>query len=157
MVDALKSRFIKHLKEQRLPLTPQRERVLEVVLRTDGHFGAEELCRRLGFGEDRVSRATVYRALDLLVAAGVVQKMRFGEDYYRFERTSVGRHHDHLVCGRCGRVIEFFNAKIEDLQNDICKEVSFTPAGHSLVIFGLCKNCCASGPHEQSNEKETRM
>jgi Fur family ferric uptake transcriptional regulator len=157
MAEALKSLFIKYLKSEKLPFTPQRERVLDEVLRVDGHFGAEELCQRLGVGQDRVSRATVYRALELLVASGVVQKMRFGEDYYRFERTPVDRHHDHLVCGSCGRVIEFFNEKIEELQNDICKEVSFSPAGHSLVIFGLCKSCLTSGSHEQSSENETRM
>ena len=144
MTQALKSLFIQYLRARNLPLTPQRERVLNEVLRAKGHFGAEELCQRLSAGKDRVSRATVYRALDLMVASGVVQKMRFGEDYYRFEQTPLGRHHDHLVCGRCGRVIEFFNAKIEELQSDICKEVSFAPAGHSLVIFGLCQSCRAS-------------
>jgi Fur family ferric uptake transcriptional regulator len=157
MAEALKSQFIKYLKSQNLPLTPQRERVIDEVLRIEGHFGAEELCQHLGIGEDRVSRATVYRALELLVASGVLQKLRFGEDYFRFERMQIGRHHDHLVCGRCGRVIEFFNAKIEELQNDICKEVSFSPAGHSLVIFGLCKSCRTSGPHKQGDDDETRM
>jgi Fur family ferric uptake transcriptional regulator len=151
LIESLRSIFIKYLRAQRLPFTPQRERVLDEVLRTEGHFGAEDLCLRLTLGRERVSRATVYRALDLMVASGVVQKMRFGEDYYCFERTQVGAHHDHLVCGRCGRVIEFYNAGIEEMQNEICREVSFTPAGHSLVIFGLCNKCRASATGTQDN------
>ena len=140
-----------------MPFTPQRERVVDEVLRADGHFGAEDLCQRLAVGRRRVSRATVYRALELLVASGVLQKLSFGEDHYRFERTPIGRHHDHLVCGRCGRVIEFFNAKIEELQNDICKEVGFSPEGHSLVISGLCKDCRSAGLSDESDDNETRM
>jgi Fur family ferric uptake transcriptional regulator len=151
MTHSLKSLFIQYLRARSLPLTPQRERILDEVLRIEGHFGAEGLCQRLGAGQDRVSRATVYRALDLLVASGVVQKLRFGEDHYRFELTRLGKHHDHLVCGRCGRVIEFFNAKIEELQKDICREVSFAPAGHSLVIFGLCQSCRAAVRSERSD------
>ena len=157
MPEALKSLFVNYLRSQGLPFTRQRERVVDEVLKADGHFGAEDLCQRLAVGQRRVSRATVYRALELLVASGVLQKLSFGEDHYRFERTPIGRHHDHLVCGRCGRVIEFFNAKIEELQDDICREVGFFPEGHSLVIFGLCRSCRTLGSHEEIDESETRM
>jgi Fur family ferric uptake transcriptional regulator len=141
LTDGVKSQFVKYLKSKGLLLTRQRARVLEEVTRAGGHFGAEELCLRLCAGDQRVSRATVYRALDLLVGAGVVEKLRLGEDQYRFELNRAGEHHDHLICVRCGHVIEFFSEKIEGLQDEICRGMSFTPGGHSLVIYGLCLRC----------------
>jgi Fur family ferric uptake transcriptional regulator len=139
--ETVKSQFVNYLKSKGLLLTRQRARVLEEIARTRGHFGAEDLYLRLCAGEERVSRATVYRALDLLVGAGVVEKLRLGEDQYRFEVSKEGAHHDHLICVRCGHVIEFFSEKIEGLQDEICRGMSFTPGGHSLVIYGLCLRC----------------
>ncbi len=149
MPDGVKSQFVKYLKSKGLLLTRQRAKVLEEVTRTRGHFGAEDLCLRLCAGDKRVSRATVYRALDLLVGAGVVEKLRLGEDQYRFEISKAGAHHDHLICVRCGEVIEFFSEKIEGLQDEICKDMSFTPGGHSLVIYGLCLRCGELAKDEQ--------
>ncbi len=136
-----KSQFVKHLRSKGLPFTPQRARVLDAVVEARGHFAAEDLYMRLGLGPGRVSRATVYRTLDLLVECGVVQKVRLDEEHFRFELARIGKHHDHLVCERCGQVIEFFSGKIEGLQQEICKGVRFSPAGHTLVIYGLCERC----------------
>lgn len=152
--EGLKALFIRHLRSEGLPLTRQRARVLEEVLRARGHFGAEELCHRLGAGEDRVSRATVYRSLDLLVGAGVIQKLRLEEDHFRFELTRIGKHHDHLLCERCGQVIEFYSEKIEDLQGEICRGVAFEPADHSLVIYGTCERCREDSTKEAPREGE---
>jgi Fur family ferric uptake transcriptional regulator len=145
VVEGLKSVFIKHLKSKGLILTRQRARVFEEVLKAKGHFGAEDLCLRLGAGPDKVSRATVYRALELLVGARVVQRLRLSEDHVRFELARAGAHHDHLVCAICGQVIEFFSEKIEGLQNEICEDMDFTAAGHSLVIYGYCERCVDAG------------
>lgn len=122
-------------------MTPQRSRILEEVLRTRGHFGAEDLCHRLMTDPVKVSRATVYRALELLIDCGVVQRVRLEEDHVCFEVTRIGKHHDHLICGRCGQVIEFYSEKIEGLQNEVCRGINFVPEGHSLVIYGCCDRC----------------
>jgi len=137
----LKSLFHSHLKARRLALTPQRARVLEEVLRHGGHFAAEELCERMGRGAPRVSRATVYRTLEILVEGGLLRKLRLGDDQVRFEVAEPRTHHDHLVCKSCGRVIEFCEQKIEDLQEEICRRERFVPDGHSLVIYGCCDRC----------------
>ena len=119
------------------------------MLKTRGHFGVEDLCLRLGAGPDKVSRATVYRALELLVGAGVVQRLRLSEDHVRFELARIGAHHDHLICEICGQVIEFYSEKIEGLQNEICKEMDFSAGGHSLVIYGYCERCVDAGKDEE--------
>jgi Fur family ferric uptake transcriptional regulator len=141
VVEGLKSLFINHLKSKGLILTRQRARVFEEVLKAKGHFGAEDLCFRLGVSPEKVSRATVYRSLELLIGAGVVQRLRLSEDHVRFEIARVGAHHDHLICAVCGQVIEFYSEKIEGLQNEICDERGFSAAGHSLVIYGYCERC----------------
>jgi len=137
----LKPLFLKHLRSRGLPVTPQRMKVLEEVLRQGGHFGAEELTRAIQRRGGSVSRATVYRTLELLAECGIVRKLRLGEERFRYEVTSIEAHHDHLVCASCGRVIEFFEKGIEDLQDEICREANFTPFGHTLVIYGRCETC----------------
>lgn len=149
MADRLRTLFINHLKSKGLILTWQRARVFEEVLKTKEHFGAEDLYLRLGASAKKVSRATVYRSLELLVGAGVVQRLRLSEDYVRFELAGVGKHHDHLICAICGEVIEFYSEKIEGLQSEICKKMDFSAAGHSLVIYGCCERCAAAGKEKE--------
>ena len=133
--------FARHLGEHQLKLTPQRRAVLAAALATEGHFEADELYQRLREVGGRTSKATVYRSLELLVASGVLRQVSLGERHAHYEHAFGHQHHDHLVCVRCGRVIEFSSPEVEQLQDEICRERRFTPLGHRMRITGLCQRC----------------
>ena len=133
--------FEKFLGENELKSTPQRRAVLEAVFTTHRHFDADELVDILRHKDKRISRATVYRVLDLLVKGGFVQSMDFGESRKMYEHVVGHKHHDHLICKKCGRAIEFDDGLIESLQKKVCDKLNFEADSHSLRIFGRCKDC----------------
>jgi len=138
--------FLDFLVRKRLKLTRQRQAVVELIFSDSGHFEAEALVERLKIGRTRVSRATVYRTLELLRECQLVEKLDFGTPRSFYEHVPPGEHHDHLICTRCGNVIEFHNDRLEALQSEICSNFGFQDSYHSLRIFGLCSKCAqASG------------
>ncbi|HEX9841708.1 MAG TPA: Fur family transcriptional regulator [bacterium] len=141
-----KSAFLEFLASKHLKLTRQRQAVVDEIFSDSGHFEAEELVERLKNGRTRVSRATVYRTLELLRECQLVEKLDFGTPRSFYEHVPPGEHHDHLICTRCGNVIEFHNERLEALQREICSNFAFQDSHHSLRIFGLCSKCSqASG------------
>lgn len=130
-----------HLRARNLRVTPERLAVLQGVLDREGHFDAEDLLEHLRHSKKPVSRATLYRTLDHLAEAGIVKKHRFQEGHALFESVHGREHHDHMVCERCGTVIEFVSEQIEDLQDEICKKHGFRAHGHVHQIFGICRSC----------------
>ncbi len=133
--------FTKYLKTKKLSFTKERKFILAQVFATDGHLEADEIFLRLRKAKKDVSRATVYRTLGLLVDSGLVRKVYLGEDHIHYEHTFGHTHHDHLVCIKCGRVIEFSDKKIEKLQAKICQKSRFQEISHTVQIFGYCKDC----------------
>ena len=133
--------FEKFLGENNLKATPQRRAVLEAVFATHSHFDADELVDMLRRKDKRISRATVYRVLELLAKGGFIQSMDFGESRKMYEHVVGHKHHDHLICKECGRAIEFDDALIEMLQAKVCSELNFEADSHSLRIFGRCEDC----------------
>lgn len=134
------ARFETFLRERKLKLTGERMAVLAAAYREASHFDAETLHAELKEAGSRISRATVYRTLDLLVQCGLVRKQSLGATHASYEAAQ-DEHHDHLVCIQCGKVLEFFRPDLEQLQESICSERDFTPFHHSLQIFGLCAHC----------------
>jgi Fur family transcriptional regulator, ferric uptake regulator len=138
--------FLDFLASKHLKLTRQRQAVVDLIFSDSGHFEAEALVDRLKIGRTRVSRATVYRTLELLRECQLVEKLDFGTPRSFYEHVPPGEHHDHLICTRCGNVIEFHNDQLEALQSEICSNFGFQDSYHSLRIFGLCSKCAqASG------------
>lgn len=130
------------LREHELKATSQRISLLKLLDRTEKHFDAEEIYMELTKRQNSVSRATVYRSLDILVEQGLVSKLDFGDGRMRYERSQGEEdHHDHLICEYCGKVIEFFNLELEAQQLAICEEHDFTPTTHTMYIFGTCSDC----------------
>ncbi|MCH7495198.1 MAG: transcriptional repressor [Candidatus Marinimicrobia bacterium] len=121
--------------------TPARLSIFKEVYSSSEHFDADEIYFRLHSEKKRVSRATVYRTLDLLVENGFVSKVNVGQSQVHFENTLAQKHHEHLVCTQCGKIIEFNNKLLEEEQNRICKEYGFLPTKHNLIVFGLCDKC----------------
>ena len=139
--DEEKQVFLRYLTQKNLKLTRQRLAVVDAIFADIGHFEAEELTERLKSQHPRVSRATVYRTLELLRECQLVEKLDFGTPRSYYEHTAPGEHHDHLICGRCNNVIEFHNDRLEALQREICRNFDFQETYHSLRIFGLCSKC----------------
>ena len=133
--------FEHYLANNNLKATPQRRAVLEAILETHRHFDADELVDILRKKEKDVSRATVYRVLELLVNGGFVHAMDLGESRKMYEHIVGHTHHDHLICTQCGRTFEFGNGMIELLQQRVCDDLNFRAHSHSLRIFGHCEDC----------------
>ena len=133
--------FINYLKKRDLKLTGQREKILDIFLKTDKHLSVEDLYSIVKRKDPRIGQATVFRTLKLLCEAQLAKVVDFGDKKVRYEHSYGHRHHDHLICNKCGKSIEVMNSKIEKLQEGLCKEKDFLVERHSLEIFGICKNC----------------
>jgi Fur family ferric uptake transcriptional regulator len=143
-----REQFTAYLRQQGLRLTGERLALFEEIYRQHGHLDADALLAAVRERGHRVSRATVYRTLDLLVRSGLVRKQRVGARGQLFEHMHPGQQHDHLVCSCCGRVVEFVSPGITALQGEICRAHGFSPAHHQLQILGLC-NACREGDAAQ--------
>lgn len=136
-----KQRFGDFLRSRGLRMTRERIAVFDEIYALHGHIDAEAVWHSLRDGGAKISRATVYRNLDLLVASGLVRKQRLGGRRHLYEHVHRGQRHDHLVCRQCGRVVEFLSPAIEALQREICRAHHFSPHEHSLQIQGMCLSC----------------
>ncbi|HMA18493.1 MAG TPA: transcriptional repressor [Thermoanaerobaculia bacterium] len=133
--------FRKYLVRSRLKLTAERQAVFDELFARHEHLEPDEILVRLRAKGKKISRATIYRTLELLVDSGIVGRVRTGETGYRYERLRAGEHHDHLICNGCGRVIEFFEPRIESLQDEVFERYGFLPLSHSHQMRGICKQC----------------
>jgi Fur family ferric uptake transcriptional regulator len=88
-----------------------------------------------------VGKATIYRTLDLLAQSGMVHERDFGEGFRRYERAPGHPHHEHLICLRCGKVVEFSNERLEKMKELIATEYGFQHRHHRLEIYGVCREC----------------
>jgi Fur family ferric uptake transcriptional regulator len=123
------------LKEVGLKVTQPRLKILELLERRRyKHMTADDIYRELNKHGDDMGLATVYRVLNQFEASGLVIKHNFegGQAYYELDS---GGHHDHMVCVETGKVMEFFNEEIEELQRKIADEAGYEIEDHSLVIY----------------------
>ena len=141
MNDRERGVFRKYLERRGLKLTAERQAVFDELFARHEHFEADELLVRLRTKHKKISRATIYRTLELLVDSGIVGRVRIGETGYRYERLRAGEHHDHLICNECGRVLEFYEPRIESLQDEVCERYGFLPLSHSHQMRGICRQC----------------
>lgn len=135
--------FREFIRRKGLRVTTERLAVCEEIFAQHGHVDAEAVVSALSRGGVRVSRATVYRNLELLVESGLVRKHHLGQRRFFYEHIHPGLSHDHLVCTRCGRVIEFVSPAIRALQSEICRAHGFSPGVHGLQITGQCRGCAS--------------
>ncbi|HVT60927.1 MAG TPA: transcriptional repressor [Thermoanaerobaculia bacterium] len=138
-----RERFLSFLRRRRQRVTAERLVLLDEMFAQHGHIDAEELWRAIRARGLKISRATVYRNLELLVASGLARKQRLGRRRFLYEHLHAGQRHDHLVCARCRRVVEFVSPGIAALQVEICRAHGFVPGASSLQISGLCRPCAA--------------
>ena len=138
--------FGRYLREQGLPVTHQREAVARVVFGSGKHLSVDEIERVLRSEGHHIGKATIYRALDLLVRSKLVAELDFGEGFKRYEhRLSAEPIHEHLICLNCGAVIEFQSAEVHRIEAMVSARHGFRPTRHKLEIYGLCHECTAAG------------
>lgn len=132
--------FEAYLKEKNLKITSQRLLVAQKIFSTHNHFTAEGLLDEFKDQRDLISKATIYRIISIMVEAGLLQEHDFGKDYKYYEHIIGHEHHDHIICIQCGRIVEFLDKNIEDLQKEAAESNGFRITGHSLNIYGSCLN-----------------
>lgn len=138
----------KELRKAGLKVTLPRVKILELLEEAHGnnrHLSAEDVFRRLRDAGEDIGLATVYRVLTQFQDAGLVIKHNFDNDQAVFELES-GQHHDHMVCMRCAKVIEFSDETIEQRQNAIAEKHGFRVTHHSLTMHGICAECLKKSP-----------
>jgi Fur family ferric uptake transcriptional regulator len=133
--------FAEYLNLKNLKLTKERKAVLQEIFLHKGHLEAEELSYKLRKKRKRASRATIYRTLELLVDSGIVRKVDLGHGHSHYEHVLGNAHHEHMVCLKCGKVIEFSDKKIERSLKKLCEKSGFEHTSHHFQVFGYCKDC----------------
>ena len=129
------------LKKAGLKITAPRIKILQILESAkEHHLSAEEIYRMLIEAGDDIGLATVYRVLTQFHEAGLVKRHHFEEGYSVFELDH-GAHHDHLVCIKCGNVVEFVDEVIEERQKHVASAAGFSMTDHSLNIYGFCNHC----------------
>jgi Fur family transcriptional regulator, ferric uptake regulator len=128
-----------HLSKHQLKLTRQREQILSTFLKIE-HITAEQMYRLLAKKDPHIGLATIYRTLNLFCEAGLAQARHFGTQT-QYDNVSHKRHHDHLICTSCGKIVEFENDDIERLQEEVATRNGFTIQTHKLELYGLCTSC----------------
>ncbi len=138
--DILKKSYQSKLKKP-LKSSVKRALIVNYFMNRNRHFSVEELYDEIKKMSLKISYSTVYRTLNLLSSIGLARECVFKDGMTRFEPAHRSRHHDHLVCERCGKIIEFEEPKIEKLQKEVARRHKFTVDWHRMELYGLCAEC----------------
>ena len=135
MNDSTIQNFKEILRKEGLRYTKQRQAVWDEIQSSQEHRDAEDIYMSIRNNGVKVSRATVYRTIDVLVKNRMVRKMDAGDGRYRYEPRLDDAHHDHMICIETGKIIEFYNEELEDLQEKIAEENGYMLVRHIHQLF----------------------
>ena len=136
-----KKLFKEYVKSQGLRQSAQRDLIADTFLATRGHSSMEDLLAEARKKDPRIGLTTVYRTLKLLTRCGLAVERKFNRQTSYFESIPQGKHHDHLICLECGKIIEFENEDMEALQNGIAQRYRFKISHHRMELYGRCADC----------------
>jgi Fur family ferric uptake transcriptional regulator len=128
-----------YLDEHNLKHTKQRQEILDAFLAAEAHVSSEDLFRAIRETNPKIGFTTIYRTMKLLCEAGLAQERQFSDGVTRYEIEQ--HHHDHLICIRCGKIVEFECEMIEDAQNTIAESYGYRILRHRHELYGHCADC----------------
>jgi Fur family ferric uptake transcriptional regulator len=131
------------LKDKGMKYTEQRAIILQILLNLEDHLNAEDVhdIVKKEYPDQNIGIATIYRTLNFLEEVNLISSISFGKDGKKYESRSKDQHHDHLICTRCGKIVEFFDESIEKRQESIAIQNGFKITDHTMQLYGLCKSC----------------
>ncbi len=144
--DEVREAFRVYLRDRGIKYTTPRQKVLDAVLDLHHHFDAEQVLYALKERDLKVGKATVYRTLPLLVDCGVLKEVRFDVKQTHYEHAFGEGPHDHMVCRRCGRIVEFASDEVVELRSRIGRRHNFHVISHRFQLTGLCWDCAIVCP-----------
>jgi Fur family ferric uptake transcriptional regulator len=133
--------FEDYVQSRGLKQSGQRKDILLTFLKTEKHLTADELYRLVKKRNSSIGTATVYRTLKLLRESGLCREFRLDDGTIRYEHLYNHEHHDHLICSKCGSLVEVLDPEIEKLQDKLAKAHGFTISSHKMEIYGICRKC----------------
>jgi Fur family ferric uptake transcriptional regulator len=130
------------LKNKGMKYTEQRAIILQILSNIDDHLNAEEVLDivKEKYPDQKIGIATIYRTLNFLEEVNLISSISFGKEGKKYEG-NVAKHHDHIICTLCGKIVEFLDDEIENKQEEIALQNGFKITDHTMQIFGLCSDC----------------
>ena len=136
-----KEQFAVLFKQENIDQFEDRFKILETFLQTERHLAVDELVSLLESNGHRFAAEFVRETLKLMCQFGFARKNRFANGRVRYEHRHLGQHHDHMICTKCGKIIEFADDALENLQVQIASARGFHMLQHRMEIYGICDNC----------------
>jgi Fur family ferric uptake transcriptional regulator len=133
--------FISKLRNKGLEVTEERLKILEEVFSRHDHFDVETIVNKMNEERTGVSRATVYRTIELLLEFGFINKLVLGNGSVRYEHIIGHSNHEHLICEVCGTILEVRIPELEKIQEEIALQNYFVPSRRTFNVYGVCRKC----------------
>jgi Fur family ferric uptake transcriptional regulator len=140
-IDLITQIFNEYLFKNKHRKTPERYAILNEIYSSNGHFDIESMYIQMKNKNYRVSRATLYNTVDLLMDCHLIRKHQFGQAQAQYERSFHNKQHDHLYCTQCDEVTEFCDPRILSIKSSIEENLKFKIDRHSLNFYGICRKC----------------
>ncbi len=146
-----------YLEENHLRKTPERFAILQVIYDLNDHFEVDSLYELMKSRKYNISRATIYNTIEHLLACDLITRHQFGKNLALFERSYAYKQHDHLICNECGKVMEFCDPRIQQIQNMMGDILNFDVTHHSLNLYGKCRQLNEKGFCEHLQKKQVNL
>jgi Fur family ferric uptake transcriptional regulator len=144
---SVEDRFREMLRSAGCRVTAQRLLLLKLLHDCEGHVGANDLYHMARARDPRLSLSTVYRTLSKLKEVDLIRELHLDDEHHHYELVGRGDHH-HLICQRCGRVVEINGFLVDEILSHLEKEYGFRVVGMQMELLGYCADCQAAEPDE---------